>query len=264
MQPKNKLTRYYNLIRRFSNWRAYLWFKGRGKADAFLFKLRNSLAIEVPRTMLPAFKESFFDDIYFRRLPPYTINKSNPVVIDIGANAGFFSLYMLSRFPRARVFAFEPMPFNFGQLQRYRASYPRFEWHVINQAVSDTTEPLVLHTTKTDGYTTMASVFADPRNQESLSVETTTLDEVMRAHQLLEIDFLKLDCEGSEYAILYGLPAERLRKIRAMCVETHRGAKPDENTLALCDYLRGQQFSLDYLDQGKSGYIWAWRTSFSS
>ena len=39
MQPKNKLTRYYNLIRRFSNWRAYLWFKGRGKDDAFLFKL---------------------------------------------------------------------------------------------------------------------------------------------------------------------------------------------------------------------------------
>ncbi|MGB3780191.1 MAG: FkbM family methyltransferase [Tunicatimonas sp.] len=269
MQPKNKLTRYYNLIKRFSNWQAYLLFKVGKKAKIFTFRLRENaqngsiqsdlFQIEVPRSMLPAFKESFFDDIYFRQLPPYTIDKSNPVVVDIGANVGFFSLYMFSRFPRARVFAFEPMPYNYRQLQHYRETYPQFELHAINQAVSDTTEPLALHTTKTDGYTTMASVFTDPRNQETLSVEATTLPTVVEHYELPQIDFLKLDCEGSEYAILYGLPTEQLRKIRAMCVETHRGQQASENTLALCDYLRENEFALTYLDQGKSGYIWAWQ-----
>ncbi len=269
MQPKNKLTRYYNLIKRFSNWQSYLLFKVGKKADTFTFRLRDDVQngsahrdlfqIEVPRSMLPAFKESFFDDIYFRQLPPYTIGRSNPVVVDIGANVGYFSLYVFSRFPRARVFAFEPMPFNYDQLQRYRETYPQFELHAINQAVSDTTEPLLLHTTKTDGYTTMASVFDDPRNQETLSVPAITLPEVIKHYELPQIDFMKLDCEGSEYAILYGLPPEQLRKVKAMCIETHRGQQPNENTLALGDYLREQQFALTYLDQGKSGYIWAWQ-----
>ena len=269
MQPKNKLTRYYNLIKRFSNWQSYLLFKVGKKADTFTFRLRDNaqngsiqpdvFQIEVPRSMLPAFKESFFDDIYFRQMPPYTIGRSNPVVVDIGANAGYFSLYIFSRFPRARVFAFEPMPFNYDQLQRYREAYPQFELHAINQAVSDTTESLLLHTTKTDGYTTMASVFDDPRNQETLSVPAITLPEVIKHYELPQIDFMKLDCEGSEYAILYGLPPEQLRKVKAMCIETHQGQQPNENTLALSDYLREQQYALTYLDQGKSGYIWAWQ-----
>ncbi len=129
MQPKNKVTRYYNLIKKFSNWPAYLLFKAKSTPDTFTFVLRNSvqsdsLRIKVSRSMLPAFKESFFNDIYFRKLPSYIIDKPNPVVVDIGANVGYFSLYMLSRFPRARVFAFEPMPFNFQQLQRYQKTYP--------------------------------------------------------------------------------------------------------------------------------------------
>ncbi len=270
MQPKNKLTRYYNLIKRFSNWQAYLLFKVGKKADTFTFRLRDNaqngsiqpdlFQIEVPRSMLPAFKESFFDDIYFRQLPPYIIDKSNPVVVDIGANVGYFSLSMFSKFPRARVFAFEPMPYNYRQLQHYRETYPKFELHAINQAVSNTTEPLLLHTTKTDGYTTMASVFDNPRNQQALSVPAVTLPEVIRHYELVRIDFLKLDCEGSEYGILYGLSPEQLQKVRALCVETHRGSQPNENTLALCNYLREHQFAFNYLDQGRSGYIWAWRT----
>lgn len=271
MQPKNKITRYYNLIKKFSNWNAYLLFKARSTPDEFTFILRdssrrdfienNTFRISVSRSMLPAFKESFFDDIYFRKLPSYVIDKSNPVVVDIGANVGYFSLYMLSRFPRACVFAFEPMPFNFQQLQRYQETYPQFELHALNQAVSDTTEPLLLHATKLDGYTTMATVFDTSQNQKTISVAATTLANVIEEHALPQIDFLKLDCEGSEYAILYGLADHHLRQIRAMCIETHPGAQPNENTLALCDYLQSRDFKLNYLDQEKSGYIWAWRAN---
>lgn len=269
MKPKNKIIRYYNLIKNFSNWNAYLLFKAKSSPDKFTFSLRDAVwndatqgdtfRITVPRSMLAAFKESFFDNIYFRNLPPYTINRSNPVVVDIGANVGYFSLYAFTRFPRARVYAFEPMPFNYQKLQEYQESYPQLDFHTINQAVSDTTEPLLLHTSKTDAYTTMASVFGTSHKQKTLSVTATTLNNIIEDYELPHIDFLKLDCEGSEYTILYGLPPEKLSKIRAMCVETHQGSKPDENTLALSRYLQNQQFTLNYLDQGNSGYIWAWQ-----
>ena len=44
----------------------------------------------------------------------------SPTIIDIGANAGFFSLFAASRFPGARIFSYEPIEGNFRQLQRNR------------------------------------------------------------------------------------------------------------------------------------------------
>ena len=40
--------------------------------------------------------------------------------IDIGANAGYFTLFAASCFADARVFSFEPVPVNYAQLERHR------------------------------------------------------------------------------------------------------------------------------------------------
>ena len=45
---------------------------------------------------------------------------SETVVLDIGANIGFFPLSFLSKFPKASVYAFEPHPYCFEQLQKYK------------------------------------------------------------------------------------------------------------------------------------------------
>lgn len=43
---------------------------------------------------------------------------STPLIVDVGANIGLFSLYMKQRHPRARILAFEPAPENFDALTR--------------------------------------------------------------------------------------------------------------------------------------------------
>lgn len=46
--------------------------------------------------------------------------KRHDVIMDVGANAGVFALIAKTVNPRARVYAFEPMPRVFAQLQRNR------------------------------------------------------------------------------------------------------------------------------------------------
>lgn len=260
MHAKNKIRRYYNLIKNFSNWRQYLFFKIFSKKDSFNFKLRNSFNIDVPKQTLSAFKESFFDEIYIRNLPEGVLKEEEMVVIDIGANIGYFSLFIFFRFPKARVYAFEPMPYNYALLEQSKKKYVGFKFFPANKAISDSNSAIELHASKLDGYTTMASIFNSPGNSHTIKVDAMTLVDAMNQNDLERIDLLKLDCEGAEYAILYNLSKDDLEKISAMCIETHMGKNPDENTLSLKTYLERHQFKTVCLDEEKTGYIWAWKT----
>lgn len=259
MKSKNKARRYQNLVKQFSNWPQYLWFKTTSYPGSFDFRLRNSFSVRVPRQMLSAFRECFFDQIYLKYFPAPVLDLSAPVVVDIGANAGFFSLFMFYRYPNARVYSFEPMPFNYQLLKGYQTTYSSFDWHTDARAVSDTNQSIALHASKLDGYTTMASVFDSAGDAQRIEVESVTLPQIKEAYGLDRIDVLKLDCEGSEYSILYSLPPKLLTSVKVLVIETHQGSRPQENLPALKAYLEQNGFLLRYLDEGKSGYLWAWR-----
>lgn len=256
---KNKVNRYKNLFKNVSNWEAYLFYKMFGKQRSFRFDLRNAFSVEVEHNMLSSFKEAFFDDIYFRRLPKASFKKKDMRVIDVGANAGFFSLYTFFRMPEAKVFAYEPVPFNFKILRKYREQFSGFDFNIFNKAVGGNDEKLKLNISKLDGYTTMATVFEKDYNKHQLEVDCLTLAQIMAQNQLDTVDLLKLDCEGAEYEILYNISNQDLHKIQLMCIETHLGTGVRENTSALEKFLKEKNFKVDTLDEGKTGYLWAWK-----
>lgn len=257
---KNKITRYSNLIKRFENWKSYLiLFKLFDKKESFTFKLRNAFAVNVPRNMLAAFKESFLDDIYLRGFPPSVLQKKKMVVIDIGANVGFFSLYMLYRFPGAKILAYEPMPYNFGVLEQYQQQFRHFDFQVYQKAIGGKNEKITLNASTLNGYTTMATVFKNEKKGHQIEVDALSLDTICEQHQLSQIDFLKLDCEGAEYDILYKASAETLEKIDIMSIETHQGKKEHENLPSLKKFLEERGYHIEVLDEGKTGYLWVWK-----
>lgn len=258
MSISHKLSRYGSLISQFSNWPQYLLFKA-GSASSFKFKMKSGFHIDVQRRMLPPFKESFFDQVYLQGYPESFKMPEKPVIVDIGANVGFFGLFMLSQFPDARVFGFEPMPFNYNQLSKYQDTYPEFSWKNFNAAVADHANGLTLFSSTIDQFSTMAGVFATDGRGEKIEVKTLTLSSAMKANELDHIDLLKLDCEGSEYAILYDLNEEQLRQITNLSIETHPGNTEDESHDALKSYLKGKGFGLtDKMNDDGTGYIWAW------
>lgn len=256
---KNKVERYRNLVRHVANWPSYLLFKMLDHQKSFRFKLREAFAVEVDRRMLPSFKESFFDNIYLRALPEQLLRKNRPVILDVGANAGFFSLNMFYHFPGARILAYEPVPYNFEILKSYQQSYQDFNFHVFQEAVSGENSTLKLNLSKLDGYTTMASIFESESRSHQIEVPARSLETILGQQQIEQVDILKLDCEGAEYEILYQAPDPVFEQIRAMSIETHEGPGDAENLPALKGFLEKKGFATEALEEGKYSYLWAWK-----
>lgn len=123
------MRRIRNNIKNHSNWIQYYINKYFcSKAKDFTFKCRGGLEIKVPKRMMQTYKECFFDETYFKGLPKSITKRSIKTVIDIGANVGYFSFFMFSQFPKAKVLAFEPIPNNFKLLNTYKNDNPSLDF----------------------------------------------------------------------------------------------------------------------------------------
>jgi len=248
--------RYFNLIKNISNWHQYLAFKfGIKKDDPLHFMTRKGIHLEVPRRLVQTFKEIFMDECYIqglgRPVPP------SPIVMDIGANAGYFSFFALSRFPDARVFAFEPLPANFRLLERQMTLNSSENLTCFPRAVAGEAGTVTLSYDARDSFSTSATVFKDtPGQPDSVDVEAVTLHDVFTEYKIERCDLLKMDCEGAEYDILYRCLPEDLRRIDQIAMEVHRGPKGNENIDALEAFFRSNGF---LTRRRPVGMLWAWR-----
>lgn len=110
--------RYIRLIQQIRNWWLYLQYNaGWVQTDTLRFESRNgNVHIDVPIRLIHEFKEIFMENAYGRGLGKPVPKKA--IIIDIGANVGFFTLFAVSNYPSARVYSFEPVGANFVQLKK--------------------------------------------------------------------------------------------------------------------------------------------------
>lgn len=249
------IQRTLNMFRNIKNWDTYLRYKlGGKKGDYFTFQLMNDYEVSVRKAILPEFKESFFEEAYFKYFPKNLLTKSNPTVIDIGANVGFFSIFAYTKFNNPRIFSYEPIRRNFLELQKNTQKIPRENITIVNSAVSNSEGELSLKFNENQLITTSASIFDNELGSDIEVVPSMTLSAILNKNQINQIDFLKLDCEGAEYEIIYQSPLEVLRKIKNVAIETHKGQAENENTASLISYLQENGFQLH---RSVSDFIWA-------
>jgi FkbM family methyltransferase len=172
------------------------------------------------------FLEIFVFEIYQR--VQNDIQRAN-VIIDVGANVGFFALYATSINSKAEIHAFEPLPDNLAQAEKnFRISMAR---HVRAHpcAVSDKTGVAVLYFTPGDD---SGCSLNQPKSQ-SCPVNTVGVNDLFKTCGITNCDLLKMDCEGSELAILSAAEPDLLAKIRAIIMEYHNPAEVDTLTTIL-------------------------------
>jgi len=178
MNLKQKAKRYFNFRKHFSNWKEYRKFQKQNPiVDHFVFKLRSGMAIDVPPSGIYTFKEVFFDEVYLEGLPG-TIFPQTPLVLDVGANIGYFSMLIFSLYPGAKVIGYEPMPQNYEMLEKHRQIYGQFDWTIENKAVSCKEGELSLYFNAEDEYTMDASIYDSDRNRNKIEVSCTTLEKI--------------------------------------------------------------------------------------
>jgi FkbM family methyltransferase len=170
------------------------------------------------------FMEVMSDEVYNRGEVKV---EEGDVVLDIGANYGFFSLYAVDM-GASKVIALEPFPETYECLRENTKNFENIT--TVNQAISDkegtfefVSDPnycganYLLSNSSISEY----NIFVKPGDDNIFSVKTNTINKIIEEYDLERIDFLKVDCEGGELDLLKTITDENLLKVRKTVVEYH-------------------------------------------
>jgi len=157
-------------------------------------------------------------EIYVQNCYGAAIVTPGATVVDIGANIGCFSVLAAQK--ASRVIACEPHPDNLEILRKNCAMNRAANVEIIPCAISSASGKSALFLPKDDKFFGRYSLQND-RGMPSIEVSCLTVEDLFRQAHLVSVDLMKIDCEGSEYEILQGLPASTFSQIQQMIIECH-------------------------------------------
>jgi FkbM family methyltransferase len=167
--------------------------------------------------------------------------QAGDVVLDVGGHIGTFSIYAALERRARRIITFEPHPDNFRMLQL----------NVHNNRLEDTITVVNIAMSGTAGRARFA---ISPDNsgahridaEGTMEVQCVTLPQVFADYGLEKVDYLKMDCEGSEYDIFFSVPDDLLRRIGKISMECHYSQQyggEKKATYDLAKYLSDRGFA---------------------
>ena len=184
---------------------------------------------EVPDA--PTFLSNFYP-IFHQQIYGFHAKTERPYILDCGANIGLSVVYFKQLYPESTVIAFEADKSIFEVLRNNVQSLGYNDVKVVNRAVwNGETE---LNFTSDGGDGGRLSVSNDHPTQV---VKTVRLRDRLDR----KIDFLKLDIEGAETAVLQDC-ADQLRNVESLFVEYHSFADEPQSLHLLMDVLADAGF----------------------
>ena len=141
--------------------------------------------------------------------------KPQNIVFDVGANVGSWSIHALQTCPDIKLYAFEPHP---QAHEAFKSRLAQFSLNLFPIALSDAIGHVsfvsyvkVHRKNQLDG-SSKSGFFHRPiiergrdrHNHSTIQVQTIPLNDFCAAHQIEQIDFLKIDTEGAELLVLKG------------------------------------------------------------
>ena len=146
--------------------------------------------------------------------------KEDDVVVNIGSHVGGFPIYLAKRFPLLKIFAFEPMPENARHFRKNIELNKIKNIVLTESAVTKDSRDLdiIVHISNTGGATAQLDNM-QISNHLKFTVKSTTLDQIFKKYAINKCKLLTIDCEGSEYEILFSTNC--LNKIDYLSGEFH-------------------------------------------
>jgi FkbH-like protein/FkbM family methyltransferase len=202
------------------------------------------------------YKEIFEDQCYLRHGIQL---RDGDTVVDIGANIGLFSLFVLDRCPRAKIYAYEPSPIVYELLKANCAAYgPNVL--AFNRGVSDRAKSALFtfyekssvfssfHGDEREDKEAIQAVVrnilrnqtsapnesleeyvdeltADRLRQTTCECRLTSVSDIIRENRIERIGLLKIDAEKSELEIIRGIEDHHWSIIDQVVVEIHDRTK---------------------------------------
>jgi FkbM family methyltransferase len=128
------------------------------------------------------------------------------VILDIGANVGFYSLLFAQKVgPQGKVYAFEPDPLSRQILEDRRRAAGATNLQVAPIALGEHEGKVILYCNPTNRADNRIHDSLQAPGVEAIEVRMTPLDTFRSQNGIDRIDALKMDVQGAEVAVLRGM-----------------------------------------------------------
>jgi len=165
------------------------------------------------------------DEVLDKKLYDFDFDRHAQLrILDVGANQGFFTLYMKYCFPKSLIFAYEPVRQSFEVLKKNVADNNFSRVHLFPVGVLSKNCTVVMRHVK-DGAGLGDTMYAhtDNKNFPLSTAIVENIDEDVKRLGL--IDIVKIDVEGAEYDIVKNMNFWKNTNI--LVIEFHDDFKPD-------------------------------------
>lgn len=217
-KPKNALSKGLVLIKNLKNWPVVLKDKIVG-GNNILYEFRSGEVIEC-RTKSTDINEAIvvLSGIEYAKQYCRLNTETDPVIIDIGANIGSFSIYAygLNQHLNPKIYAFEPHPDNANLSEANFKRNSLANYRIIQKAVAGT-----------DGIASfdISGAFdafkLTDKSTETIEVITVKLSTFCSGNNIDSIHLLKMDIEGGEYDVIENDLDFINEKVEVMFIEYH-------------------------------------------
>ena len=212
-----KLKNFIKTKKEIINWHSYFldhWLKKKGKHVYFMKD--GSILLSRGNTD----DRYIINEIYIKHIynPCGFEIKEEDVIVDIGAHIGVFTIYASKKARNGKIYSFEPTTVNFNLLRKNIILSEGDNIVYKKEAVSDKGGFKEINIApNTGGH----SLNVEGNSSSKEKVKTTTLQEIIKINKISKINLLKLDCEGSEYGILFSCSDKILENIDKISLEYH-------------------------------------------
>jgi len=175
--------------------------------------LRDEVDISVMREIFK-FQE-------YKKAEKVIVSAVSPI-LDVGAHAGFFSIYAWALNENAKIFALEPEPENLKMLEKNLKANNIKNVKIIVGALAQNTEKRILTITKDN----QNHFLADAKRTTRLTpndkwVQSYSLADVFKENKIKKLSLIKMDIEGGEYEILENLKTNEFHFFENIILEYH-------------------------------------------
>jgi len=186
------------------------------KNEFYYMELKKGIKIKLRNksTDLQAFTNVWINEEYKKQ--DFIIHDNN-CVIDIGGHIGLFTIFASQFCKNGRIITFEPVNENFKILKDNIKINKINNVKIFNKAVSGKNGMVTMYYDNKDH---AAHSLIHQQNKE-IKIESITLEKIFEMENIKICDYLKLDCEGSEFMILENLSTNYFQKIKKILLEYH-------------------------------------------
>lgn len=169
--------------------------------------------------------------------------KTDPVIIDIGAHIGLAAIRFKQVYPDAEIHCYEPFPENYTQLTTNIQKCGLQRIHIHQKGVANTNRraTLYIHGSNSGAH----SIFPVDRLSKTDEITLINLSEVLCNTSTGRCDLIKLDCEGAEYEIIKSIDHDLASKIQGVMYEVHHDKYNPQELVSHLETLGYQVTDLD-------------------